>query len=135
MGLFQERKHHKSIKTHFFILIAVVLANGGLLPTTGHFLLIFCIIVKPDEISSLNIHQNSIEIHFLIMIAVVLANGGLLLTMVHYLLTFFIIVNVDAINGLKYSPKGHFPIMFTRLVANGKLLLIMGDLFCVIGWE
>ena len=65
----------------------------------------------------------------------VLANGGLLLTAGHYLLTFCIIANEDAINGLKYSTKGNFPILFTRLVANGKLLLIMGDLFCEIGWE
>ena len=46
--LFQERNHHKSIKIHFLILIAVVglRANGRLLLTTGDILLISCIIVK-----------------------------------------------------------------------------------------
>jgi hypothetical protein len=33
------------------ILIAVVLANGGLLRTTGHYLLIFCIKAKQDGIN------------------------------------------------------------------------------------
>ena len=82
-----------------------------------------------------NIHQKSIKLHFFNLIAVVLANGWLLLTTGHYLLKFCIIANEDVINGLKYSTKGNFPILFTRLVANGKLLLIMGDLFCEIGWE
>ena len=46
--------HQKSMEIRFRILIAVVLANGGLLLTTGHYLLIFCIIVKQDEINILN---------------------------------------------------------------------------------
>ena len=44
--------HQKSIKLHFFILIAVVLANGWLLLTTGHYLLTFCIIANEDAINS-----------------------------------------------------------------------------------
>ena len=43
MELFQERNRHKSIKN---IFIAVVLANGRLLFTTGDILLICCIIVR-----------------------------------------------------------------------------------------
>ena len=45
--------HQKSMEIRFCILIAVVLANGGLLLTTGHYLFIFCIIVKQDAINSL----------------------------------------------------------------------------------
>ena len=57
----------KIIKIHFHILIAVVslLANGGLLLTTGHYLSIFCGIVKQDEINSLKhspkINKNTID--------------------------------------------------------------------------
>ena len=52
MELFQERNHQKSLETYFLILIAVVLANGGLLLTTGHYLFIFYIIAKQDAINS-----------------------------------------------------------------------------------
>ena len=41
------------MEIHFRILIAVVLANGGLLLTTGQYLFIFYIIVKQDAINSL----------------------------------------------------------------------------------
>ena len=44
--------HQKSIKLHFFNLVAVVLANGWLLLTTGHYLLKFCIIANEDAINS-----------------------------------------------------------------------------------
>ena len=87
MELFQERNHHKSLQTYFWHI------NDAM----GHYLLIFCIIVKHDAIIVLNIHQKSIKLHFLILIAVVLANGGILLTTGHYLLTFCIIVKHDAI--------------------------------------
>ena len=101
MQLIVSNIHQKSIKLHFFILIAVVLANGWLLLTTGQYLLKFCIIANEDVINSLNIHQKSMEIHFRILIAVVLANGGLLLTTGHYLLKFCIIANEEVINSFK----------------------------------
>ena len=82
-------------------MIAVVLANGGLLHT-GHYLLIFCILVKQDAINSLKYSPKINKLHFLILIAVVLANGGLLLTTGHYLLTSCIIVKHNVINSLKY---------------------------------
>ena len=52
MELFQESSNHKSLKIFVLILIAVVLANGRLLFTTG-VMLICCIIVKQDAINSL----------------------------------------------------------------------------------
>ena len=39
-------------------MIAVVLANGGLLPTTGHYLLTFGIIANEDEINSFEYSPN-----------------------------------------------------------------------------
>ena len=53
MQLIVSNIHQKSIEIHFLILIAVVLANGGLLLTTGQYLFIFYIIVKQDVINSL----------------------------------------------------------------------------------
>ena len=44
--------HQKSMEIHFRINIAVVLANGGLLLTTGQYLFIFYIIVKQDAINA-----------------------------------------------------------------------------------
>ena len=44
--------HQKSMEIHLRILIAVVLANGGLLLTTGQYLLKFCIIANEDAINS-----------------------------------------------------------------------------------
>ena len=52
MQLIVSNIHQKSIKLHFFILIAVVLANGWLLLTTGHYLLTFYIIANEDAINS-----------------------------------------------------------------------------------
>ena len=40
------------MEIHFRILIALVLADGGLLLTTGHYLLRFCIIANEDAINS-----------------------------------------------------------------------------------
>ena len=53
MELFQESSNHKSLKIFVLILIAVVLANGRLLFTTGDISLIDAIIVKQDAINSL----------------------------------------------------------------------------------
>ena len=44
--------HQKSMEIRFRILIAVVLANGCLLLTTGHYSLKFCIIANEDVINS-----------------------------------------------------------------------------------
>ena len=44
--------HQKSMEIRFRILIAVVLANGCLLLTTGHYLLKLCIIANEDVINS-----------------------------------------------------------------------------------
>ena len=52
MQLIVSNIHQKSIEIHFLILIAVVLANGGLLLTMGQYLFIFYIIVKQDAINS-----------------------------------------------------------------------------------
>ena len=51
MQLIVSNIHQKSMEIHFRILIAVVLANGGLLLTTGHYLLNFCIIANEDAIN------------------------------------------------------------------------------------
>ena len=51
MQLIVSNIHQKSMEIHFRILIAVVLANGGLLLTTGHYLLKFCIIANEDVIN------------------------------------------------------------------------------------
>ena len=72
--------HQISIKIHFLILIAVVVANGRLLLTTGDISLIFWIMAKQYAIKVKDIHQKSIKIHFIILIAVVVANGRLLHT-------------------------------------------------------
>ena len=98
MQLIIRNIHQRSMEIQFLILIAVVLADGGLWPTTGHYLLIFCIIVKPDEINSLKYSPKFNKNTFYHSDAVVLANGGLLLMTGHYLLTFCIIANEDAIN-------------------------------------
>ena len=52
MQLIVSNIHQKSMEIHFCILIAVVLANGWLLLTTGHYLLKFCIIAIEDAINS-----------------------------------------------------------------------------------
>ena len=52
MQLKVSNNHQKSMEIRFCILIAVVLANGGLLLTTGHYLLKFCIIANEDAINS-----------------------------------------------------------------------------------
>ena len=52
MQLIVSNIHQKSMEIHFCILIAVVLANGGLLLTTGHYLLKLCIIANEDVINS-----------------------------------------------------------------------------------
>ena len=52
MQLIVSNIHQKSMEIHFCILFAVVLANGGLLLTTGHYLLKFCIIANEDVINS-----------------------------------------------------------------------------------
>ena len=52
MQLIVSNIHQKSIEIHFLILIAVVLANGGLLLTKGQYLFIFYIKVKQDAINS-----------------------------------------------------------------------------------
>ena len=48
MQLIVSNIHQKSMEIHLRILIAVVLANGGLLLTTGQYLFIFYTIVKQD---------------------------------------------------------------------------------------
>ena len=52
MHLIVSNIHQKSMEIHFRILIALVLADGGLLLTTGHYLLRFCIIANEDVINS-----------------------------------------------------------------------------------
>ena len=52
MQLIVSNIHQKSMEIHFCILIAVVLANGGLLLTTGHYLLKLCIKANEDVINS-----------------------------------------------------------------------------------
>ena len=52
MQLIVSNIHQKSMEIHFRILIALVLADGGLLLTTGHYLLRFCIIANEDAINS-----------------------------------------------------------------------------------
>ena len=52
MQLIVSNIHQKSMEIHFCILIAVVLSNGGLLLTTGHYLLKLCIIANEDVINS-----------------------------------------------------------------------------------
>jgi hypothetical protein len=46
------------MEIHFRILIAVVLANGGLLLTTGQYLLKLCIIANEDKINSFEYSPN-----------------------------------------------------------------------------
>ena len=52
MQLKVSNNHQKSMEIPFRILIAVVLADGWLLLTTGHYLLKFCIIANEDAINS-----------------------------------------------------------------------------------
>ena len=55
MELFQERKNIFIFIFYFAILNVVVVANGGLLSTTGNTLLKYCIIVKQDAINMFKI--------------------------------------------------------------------------------
>ena len=66
MQLIVSNIHQKSIKLHFFILIAVVLANGGLLLTTGQYLLRFCIIANEDAMNSFKYSPKINKTNFLV---------------------------------------------------------------------
>ena len=98
-----------------------LLANGGLLLTTGHYLLTSCIIVKHNAINSLKYSPKINKTTF--------SHSDCCRTCQWWGFTYY--GSFEIFTERKFSHS----VYYSRLVANGKLLLIMGDLFCEIGWE
>ena len=109
------------MEIHFCILIAVVVANGGLLLTTGHYLLKFCIIANEDTINSFKYSPKIYGNTF--------SHSDCCSSCKWWAFTYY--GSFEIFTERKFSHS----VYYSRLVANGKLLLIMGDLFCEIGWE